>query len=315
MPIRVGRHAYKEIQLRQLRGFCETARLGSLSAAAAALGLTQPTVWEQVRALERVFGARLVEAHGRGCRLTEDGRVLAGLVAPLVAGVDALPRRFEQARGQSETWLTLATTQRVLIEDLPGPIMEFERRHPLVRLRFVERRGDEIAAVVEAREADLGLSTERPAGPALEFEPVYELDPLLVVPRGHPLARRRVVRPQDLRGYPLLNAVRGGFADPTIPATLDKLGVLHQQPQRVEAIYTAVIRRYVELGFGIGIVPGLPGRPPTPGLHERSMGRYFGRVTINLIWRRGAVEDRWLKAFAGVVKELLAPAPGKHRRV
>ncbi|OAI46377.1 hypothetical protein AYO44_02100 [Planctomycetaceae bacterium SCGC AG-212-F19] len=314
MPLRIQRHAYKEVQLRQLRGFCETARLGSLSAAADALGLTQPTVWEQVRALERVFGTRLVEAHGRGCRLTEDGRVLAGLVAPLVAGIDALPRSFEQARGQSETWLTLATTQRVLIEDLPGPIMEFEQRYPLVRLRFVERRGDEIAAVVEAREADLGLSTERPGGPSLQFEPVYELDPLLVVPRSHPLARRRVVRPQDLRGYPLLNSVHGGFADPSIPATLDKLGVLQKQPQRVEAIYTAVIRRYVELGFGIGIVPGLPGRPPTPGLHERSMGRYFGRVTINLISRRGAVADVWLRAFAGIVKEMLAQSGSKRAK-
>jgi molybdate transport repressor ModE-like protein len=305
MPTRVRRHAYKEIHLRQLRGFCETARLGSLSAAAKSLGLTQPTVWEQVRALERILGARLVEAHGRGCRLTEDGRLLAEMVAPLVAGLDALPRNFEQARGRSETWLTLATTQRVLIEDIPGPIVEFERRHPHVRLRFVERRGDEIATAVESRQADLGLSTERPTSPWLEFESVYELDPILVTPQDHPLARRRVIQPKDLRGYSLLNAVRGGFADPSIAAQLDKLGIFQSQPQRVEAIYTAVIRRYVELGFGIGIVPGLPGRPPSPGLHERSMGRYFGRVTINLLWRRGAVRNEWIGIFARLVKDML----------
>src|SRR5262249_32872851 len=162
MPSRTLRHAYKEIQLKQLRGFCETARLGSLSAAAESLELTQPTVWEQVRALEREFSTKLVEPHGRGCRLTEDGRILAQLVAPLVEGIDSLKRSFSQARAKVETWVTLASTQRVLVEDMPEPIQEFERRYPRVRLRFVERRGDEVAAAIEAREADLGLSTERP---------------------------------------------------------------------------------------------------------------------------------------------------------
>src|SRR5262245_47738334 len=232
MPSPTRRHAYKELQLRQLRAFCETARLGSLPAAAEPLGLTQPAVWERVRALERAFSTRLVEAHGRGCRLTEDGRILAQMVAPLVAGIDSLQRNFAQARGGVETWLTLATTQRVLIEDIPGPIVEFERRYPHVRLRFVERRGDEIASAVESRQADLGLSTEKPATPWLECEPVYELDPLLVTPKDHPLARRRVVRPADLRGYSLLNSQQGGFADPSIPARLDKLGVFAKQPQR-----------------------------------------------------------------------------------
>jgi DNA-binding transcriptional LysR family regulator len=314
MPSRTLRHSYKEIQLKQLRGFCETARLGSLSAAAESLGLTQPTVWEQVRALEREFATRLVEPHGRGCRLTEDGRVLATLIAPLVAGIDSLKQHFAQARGTGETWLTLATTQRVLVEDLPRPIREFERLHPNIRLRFVELAGDQIVRAVEAREADLGLTTEQatmPPSPWLEFEPIYELDPILITPKKHPLARRRTVRPKDLLGYPLVNSQRGGFADRAIAATLDKLGVFQKQPQRVEAIYTAVIRRYVELGFGIGIVPGLPERTPLPHLHERSMSRHFGRVAINLVWRKGTLRNESIRAFADIVKELLQWRAGK----
>src|SRR5579871_1579621 len=146
MPSRTHRRAYKEVRLQQLRSFCETARLGSLAGAAAALELAQPTVWEQVHALEREFGEKLVEPHGRGCRLTEAGRVLAGLAAPLVAGVDALKGRFESDRQAVDTWLTLATTQRVLVEDLPDVIEVFQRRRPHVYLRFLELRGDRIAA-------------------------------------------------------------------------------------------------------------------------------------------------------------------------
>src|SRR5438876_9828614 len=124
------RRAYKEVRLQQLRSFCETARLGSLAGAAESLGLAQPTVWEQVHALEREFAAQLVEPHGRGCRLTEAGRMLAGLAAPLVAGIDALKRNFESARHEVETWITLATSQRVFVEDLPEPLQAFEQRCP-----------------------------------------------------------------------------------------------------------------------------------------------------------------------------------------
>jgi DNA-binding transcriptional LysR family regulator len=302
----MARHAYKSIQLNQLRGFCETARLGSLVAAASFLELTQPTVWEQVRALEREFGTKLVEPHGRGCRLTEDGRQLARLVAPLVAGIDSLKQDFTRAQGQAETWLTIATTQRVLVEDLPRPIQAFERRYPQHRLRFLEVSGETITSAVESRRADLGLTVDRPSQSVwLEYMPLYELEPILITPRQHPLARRRRLRVEDLRGYPFVNATKGGFADPSLVATLDKLGVLQSQPQRVEAMYTAVIRRYVELGFGIGIVPGLPAGARSGRLHERSLARYFGRIAVNLIWRKGALPTESVTAFAGIVKKML----------
>ena len=58
--------AYKDSTAQQLRSFCETARSGSISGAAARLGLATPTVWHQVRALEREFGEPLFESHGRG---------------------------------------------------------------------------------------------------------------------------------------------------------------------------------------------------------------------------------------------------------
>src|SRR5262245_66612414 len=88
MSTPLARHAYKDLKVQQLRSFCETARLGSLTAAAAALGFAQPTVWEQVHALERLLGAKLIEREAYGCRLTDAGRVLLEFAAPLVAGME-----------------------------------------------------------------------------------------------------------------------------------------------------------------------------------------------------------------------------------
>lgn len=307
MPPPASRHSYKEIRLQQLRSLCETARLGSLTAAAAALGLAQPTVWEQVHALEREFAAKLIVRRAHGCRLTEVGRLVVEQAAPLIAGVDSLKRNVQEARRDAVTLLTLAATQRMLVEDVSGAIRDFDRSHPHIRLRLVEMRIEQITPAVEAGEADLGLTVERgtdPPRPLLAFEPVYELEQILVTPKDHPLARRRRVGPKDMLGFPIVNAP-GGFADPATGAALQKLGAFHVQPRRVEAFYSAVIRRYVELGFGIGLVVGLPSRTPSPGLHERPMSRHFGRVALHLVWKKGALQEERGRAFAQTIRASL----------
>src|SRR5262245_17516688 len=110
--------AYKDSTAQQLRSFCETARLGSIAAAAAHLGLGTPTVWHQVRALEREFGEPLIERHGRGSRLTEAGKLLADLTSPLVAGLATVKQRYQEARARKISRVTVATTPRILFEHL-----------------------------------------------------------------------------------------------------------------------------------------------------------------------------------------------------
>lgn len=303
----MSQRAYKEMTLQQLRSFCATARLGSLTAAAAALGLAHPTVWKQVHALEDELGEKLIEPHGRGCRLTDAGQLLAGLAGPAVASIDTLKRNFLEARARVETRLTVAATPRMLVEDLPGCVVEFERRYPDVQLTFQEWRDEEVARAVEAGTADLGLSPEGapPAdGPWLLFEPAYEFDYVLITPKGHPLARKRHVRPEDMAAYPLVNSPEA-FHDTPMRARFERLGLFRTQPRRVEAYFAATIRRYVELGFGIGIVLHLPGHPPHPHLHERPMSRHLGRGTIYFVWRRGTERGAAARAFAETVKAML----------
>jgi molybdate transport repressor ModE-like protein len=302
------RRAYKEVRLQQLRSFCETARRGSLAAAAAALGLSQPTVWEQVHALEREFGASLIESSRPGCRLTEAGQLLVQLAEPVVAGADSLKRAFQELRAELMPRLTVAAPQRILIEDLPPAIDDFLQRHPRVRLRLLERMTGQVAQAVESGEADLGISTERevPAtNPRLVAEPAYELAALLITPLDHPLARKKNLQPKDLRGYPLVNAPEG-FTRPEVADTLRRLGMFETQPRQVEAVTSAVIRHYVARGFGIGLVLGQPSPHRQPRLFEHPMDRHFGRARISLIWRKGVAPSAQARAFADIVKQSLA---------
>src|SRR5262249_10405815 len=107
---RARRRYFKTLQLQQFRSYCETARLGSFAQAAAALGLSRPAVWQQVRALEVELNARLIVRKGKGVQLTEDGQLLLELIQPLVTGFDSVRSLFEDRKGRLIRQLSLATT-------------------------------------------------------------------------------------------------------------------------------------------------------------------------------------------------------------
>jgi len=306
MPFpRAKSRSYKELTLQQLRSFGETARLGSLAAAAKSLGLTHPTVREQVMSLEREFHVKLIEPHGRGCHLTAEGRLLAEMVSPIVTSAAALRKRFELAREQADVRLVVAGPPRIIQEDLPHAVQTFLKLRPQVRLAFLEIRDDQVARAVEANDADLGLTTDRAperVPPGLEFESAYEIDTLLLTPKRHPLARKKNVRPADLKSYPLITSRYTMSDQPELVAMLDRSGVLEGPAPRVEPFLAATVRRYVEMNFGIALVYGLPPRGKVGPLHERSMSKHFGRGLVRFVLRRGTAHEQLARELAQAIR-------------
>jgi DNA-binding transcriptional LysR family regulator len=121
------------------------------------------------------------------------------------------------------------------------------------------------------------------------------------------------VRASDLTAYPLVNAWPG-MLDPKIGVSLEMLGAFRTGPRRVEASHAAAIRRYVELGFGIGLIARLPYQEPSPHIHERSMSHEFGKLRMHLVWRKGAIQPVHARAFADLVKGLPKMKPLGSRR-
>ena len=196
---------YKDTTFQQLRSFYETARLGSLSAAADQLDLSHPTVWAQVHALERDLGEALIEPFGRGCRLTDAGQTLADLAGPVVLGAASLRQRFQDARQGKRTNLIVAATPRVLMDDLPNCIHEYRTRRPDVDLTLRELTQADAVSQVANGEADIavaGLTSETTIQYSkwIEQIPAYEIAYVLVAPKEHPLARRKAIRLEDLAG-------------------------------------------------------------------------------------------------------------------
>lgn len=306
MPRSPKHRSYKELTFQQLRSFSETARLGSLAAAAKSLGLTHPTVREQVLALQHEFGVTLIEPHGRGSRLTNEGRLLAELAAPIVTSTSALRRRFDLARRQAEVRISIAGTPRFFQEDLPAGVEAWLRDRPHVRLTFLELRDDQVVPTVASGAADFGLTSlpmPDPLPPGLAAESGYEVETLLITACDHPLARKKRVRPDDLKRYPILSSPYTLSDEPDLSALLERRGVFDGPSPCVEPFFAATLRRYVERNMGIALVYGLLPQDRRSTLHERSMSGYFGRGLVRFVFRCGAAAEEQARSLAEAIRK------------
>ena len=205
------------LDVRRLRVLREVALRGSFSAAAEALTYSQSAVSQQIAALEREAGTRLVERDGRGIRLTDAGRALvrrADSILVELAAADAELQAIAGLRGGRVRVSTFASAATAL---LPAAVTAFRAAHPAVQveLSLVEATEEAIGGLRTGR-ADLVL-VARPAGepPADQVEAHRLLeDPMLaVLPGGHRLARRRTLRLDDLAGEPWVLGGGPGCSD------------------------------------------------------------------------------------------------------
>jgi DNA-binding transcriptional LysR family regulator len=297
---------YKEVTLQQLRSLCETARQGSFLAAAASLGLSQPTVWKQVHALEREFGARLVEPHGRGCNMTSAGRLLVEMIGPAVESIASVRERFRAALAEEGEQLAVAVTPRMVLDEMALCVAKSHDRSPKTRFTFLELSDEEVPVAVLERQADFGF-TPSPLKPehfgVLSLTPAYRLEVRLIAPKNHPLARQRRVRLSDLSRYPIINRPPAGGA--LARFLLDLHGSRRGARSLLQAGFASSIRGYVKMGYGIGLLTVPPSTQPDPDLHERPMRHSFEEITVGLICRRGGFITAEGEAFIRLVCEEL----------
>jgi DNA-binding transcriptional LysR family regulator len=300
--------AYKELSLPQLRSFCETARLGSLSAAAASLDLAQPTVWKLVHSLEKLLGLTLFETDRRGCRPTAAGRALYALASSCVTNVTTLPDRLKELLAATEVRVVIASTPRLFAEDLVPCVGEFVKTRPQVRFSFREMETNQVARAVDDGKAHVGFTPavcDRRQYPRLVCDPWYSLDVLLVLRADHPLARRKRVRVKDLTAHPLLFPPTNLYDFPN-PAPLAALRLDERSPQWVDARQASILRRCVQHGLGSLLLLGRPGEWLPPGVTERVMSAELGKSTIYLMRQAGVEHHPIVTEFAELVRARLA---------
>jgi LysR family transcriptional regulator, cys regulon transcriptional activator len=293
------------MNLHQLRFVREAVRQNfNLTDAAKALFTSQPGVSKAIIELEEELGVDIFTRHGKRIRgLTEPGRLVLNSVELIMQEIDSLKRIGKEYAAQDSGSFTIATTHTQARYMLPKVVQAFMQRFPKVRLSLLQGNPRQIADMVKNDQADLAIATESIAAvDGLITLPCYQWEHVLVVPHEHPLTRSKAISLEEIAEYPLIT-YDAAFAG---RSKVDHAFELRQLKPDVllEAIDADVIKTYVELGMGVGIIAGMAFDPERDrNLRAIPVGQLFGMNVSRVAVKQGA----YLRSYVYTFIELLAP--------
>jgi len=293
------------MKLQQLRYLTEVAKRGlNLSEAAEALHTSQPGISKQIRQLEDELGVDILVRNGkRIVDVTEPGRVILGIAERILQDAENLRQVAREFRDLAAGTLTIATTHTQARYSLPKVVSAFKQRYPKVRLTLKQGNPPQLAEMVLAGEADIAIATEALAQhPKLLALAGYQWRHCVVVPAKHPLLKEKRITLEMLAQYPIITYDPAFAGRSHIDDAFRAQGIA---PDIVlSAIDSDVIKTYVELGLGIGIIAAVAfDERRDLLLHAVDIGHLFGTMTTRIAVRRGSV----LRGFAYDFRELFSP--------
>ncbi len=297
------------MNLHQFRFVQEAVRRDlNLTETAKALFTSQPGISKAILELEAELGVDIFARHGKRLRrVTEPGREVLKSIEVIMREVGNLKRIGEEFSMQDAGTLSIATTHSQARYFLPEPVALLRKRFPKVNISLHQGSPEQVARMVIEEVADLGLATESLTGrDELVTLPCYEWRHVVVMPAGHPLAQLERISLEDLALWPLVS-YHPSFSGRT---RVDQAFAARQLKPNIvlEAIDADVIKTYVRIGLGVGIVAELAVRDDPPGgdLVSRPVGHLFGSNVTRIAFKRGAYLRNFVYAFAEMMSDRLS---------
>jgi len=299
------------LNLHQFRFVQEAVRRNlNLTETAKALFTSQPGISKAILELEEELGIDIFARHGKRLRrVTEPGQQVLKSIEIILREVTNLKRIGEEFSKQEAGTLSIATTHTQARYVLPAAVALLRRRYPKVQVVLHQGTPEQVAQMLLSETAEIGLATESLADfDELVTLPCYEWQHAIVVPRGHALAT--VERPtlEQLAGEALVTYHPTVTGRTRIDAAFAKARL---KPQlALEALDSDVIKTYVKLGLGVGIVAEMAVRDDAADseLVARPAGHLFGQNVARVAFRRGAYLRHFVYTFAELLSDRLTRA-------
>jgi LysR family cys regulon transcriptional activator len=294
------------MNLHQFRFVREAVRQNfNLTDAAKALFTSQPGVSKAIIELEEELGIDIFSRHGKRIRgLTEPGRQVLKSVELILQEVEGLKRIGKEFAAQDSGSLTIATTHTQARYSLPSVVQQFSQKFPKVRLSLLQGNPKQVAEMVINNQADVAIATEAIAEvDGLVSLPCFQWEHMVITPTEHPLLKLKSITLEDIAAYPLITYDAAFAGRNKIDQAFARRGL---KPDVIlEAIDADVIKTYVELGMGIGIIAGLAYNATRDvNLKAIPAGHLFGMNLSRVALKEGA----YLRSYVFTFIELLAPS-------
>ncbi|MDF1485563.1 CysB family HTH-type transcriptional regulator [Ramlibacter sp. H39-3-26] len=296
------------MNFQQLRSVRETVRRGfNLTEVANVLHTSQPGVSRQIRELEEELGIELfVRAGKRLTGLTEPGSHVLPIIEGILLGSDNLRRAGQEFVGQKSGTLSIAATHSQARYALPTAVQGFRAQFPDVRLHLHQGSPKQVAEMLLTGEADVGIATEALAlYDDLVALPCYRWTHAVIVPPGHTLLEAPLTLAR-LAQYPLITYDTGFTGRGHIDEAFAQQKLAPQIA--LTAMDADVIKTYVELGMGVGIVASIAFEAERDlQLRAIDAGALFGINLTRLAVKRGS----YLRGYTYAFIESFAPTLGR----
>ncbi len=293
------------MKLQQLRYLTAILDCGlNISAAASRLHTSQPGVSRQIKLLEDELGFELFLREGRALtRLTQSGQRVVERARRIVREADAIKGMSLDVRDSKRGTLSIATTHTQARYVLPPVIEQFRRKYPQVRLHLHQGTSEQIAEMLNSEHVDLAIATaSREQFDHCVLLPCYEWYRRIAVPHDHPLARTKSISLETLAAHPIVTYVFSLSGPSSLATTFEMAGL---EPEiTLTARDADVIKTYVRLGLGVGIVAAMAiDATEDADLVSIDASHLFPRHVTWLGFRRGI----FLRRFAYDFIHLFAP--------
>jgi len=241
------------MQIGNLKVFCDLVETQSFTKAAKINGVTQSAVSQQVSALEERFASKLVERSKKNFRLTQEGEVVYEYSKQILQTHDALQSKLQEIEDVVSGNIRIATVYSLGLHVLPPCVKRFLKSYPSVNVHVEYRRADQVYESVLGNVVDLGLVAYPVRDPKLEIVPLRKDRLALICHPQHPLAKRKTVKIEVLKGQKFINFER----DLPTRKALDKLFKDHRVTvdQVMELDNIETLKRAVEIDSGVAIAP------------------------------------------------------------
>ena len=294
---------------RQLAAFCAVVERRSFSQAADRLGVTQPAVSLQVRALEKRLGTQLLDRSGRRVEPTEAGwRLYRGAQRMLALEDQLVAEVSSSGDGAVAGDLVLGASTGPAAVALPLVLGEFQRIHPDVRVFLTVSDTHSVVERVAARELELGIVGAARRHRGVRFEPFFSDQVILACPPGHRFAGRTIGL-DELRGAPLILMQEGAGVRQIVEDALRRRGVkLRDLDVRLELGLQESVRRAVEAGYGVTFISrtAVEADLAAGRLAEARVEGLDATREISLASAAGRARTRVADAFVAFAREQLA---------
>ncbi len=293
------------MKLQQLRYIWEVAHHDlNVSATAKSLHTSQPGVSKQIRLLEGELGVEIFSRSGKHLtHITPIGHTIIEQAGQVLRKVENIKQAAHEFRDEKTGSLSIATTHTQARYALPNVISSFIDRYPEVSLHMHQGSPVQIAELAAKGEVDFAIATEGlELFGDLVMLPCYNWNRSIIVPRGHVLAEKTKLTLEDVAEHPIVTYVFGFTGRSKLDEAFQNEGL---QPKVVFTATDAdVIKTYVRLGLGIGIIADMAhDAAQDPDLVALSASHLFASSTTMIGCRRGT----FLRGFMYDFVELFAP--------